>query len=510
MDPFVLFVVCSVLILVFLATVATYIFKPFNLTRRKRITFGQSASFKSGGPVENGNYLREGILAAFHRENWRGGIGGHALHLISMDDGYEPARASANINRLINELNVFAIISPLGTPTTKAFLEQIIRNDWLLIGPHTGAGFLRKPFRRNIVNVRMSYAHEISAIAFMLKRTNLQQVAVFYQNDSYGKTILHSMEELNDKDVINIRSRVHYQRNTTNVMPAVDQLLTEAPDVEAVVMAGTSAACAKFIRLMKEHGETRLGTASASAAAAEGQNKKAKGGGDATGGGGGGPRQQSTLEAPWDSHYEAIGPEGNGAGDDKALGDNHDRNDVSARTVAFFNVSVVGAETFAEELGEVYENIYVTQCVPSPTDRTFAVVRQYLQDLQRLQSYFPSHRQVRPSFASFDGYLTGRLASEVIRTVLRDYPPSQVDLHAFARLREQFMDTLYRHGVFAIDRLRMGPYGDNTCSPISAGCPCNQGIHSIYMSQLQRDRSWRVLSQYQYNVACNNTKVTLV
>ena len=80
-----------------------------------RIVFGQSAAF-DGPAAALGLGMREGILAAFNEANATGGVNGRRLELVSYDDGYEPERAIANTNRLINENEVFALVGEVGTP----------------------------------------------------------------------------------------------------------------------------------------------------------------------------------------------------------------------------------------------------------------------------------------------------------------------------------------------------------------------------------------------------------
>ena len=84
-----------------------------------RIVFGQSAAF--GGPAAAlGNGMRDGIMAAFKQANDAGGVNGRQLELVTYDDGYEPDRAIANTNTLIDQDGVFALIGAVGTPTSKA------------------------------------------------------------------------------------------------------------------------------------------------------------------------------------------------------------------------------------------------------------------------------------------------------------------------------------------------------------------------------------------------------
>src|SRR5262249_33066282 len=126
------------------------------------ITFGQAAVLE--GPASAlGQGMRAGIMAAFDEVNGRGGVHGRKLNLVSPDDGYEPARAIAGTKKLIEEDKVFALIGPVGTPTSAAAQPIATAAHVPFIGPFTGAGFLRNPKLDNVINVRASYGAEAEA-----------------------------------------------------------------------------------------------------------------------------------------------------------------------------------------------------------------------------------------------------------------------------------------------------------------------------------------------------------
>ena len=70
----------------------------------------------------------------------------------------------------------------------------------------------------------------------------------------------------------------------------------------------------------------------------------------------------------------------------------------------FINLSFVGSNALAEELGPIGRGVFVTQVVPFPTDGSLPVVARYL---QALADFDPD---AEPGFVSLEGYLAGRLA----------------------------------------------------------------------------------------------------
>jgi len=97
------------------------------------IVFGQSAPLE-GTVKALGVGMRTGILASFAARNRLGGIRNRKLVLISRNDGYEPTNAVANAEYLIQEQNVFALVGPVGTPTTQAVLPVIAEQNTPLVG----------------------------------------------------------------------------------------------------------------------------------------------------------------------------------------------------------------------------------------------------------------------------------------------------------------------------------------------------------------------------------------
>src|ERR1700675_3616713 len=127
-----------------------------------RILFGQAAALE-GPSSALGQGMRQGILAAFAEINAKGGVHGRKLKLVSRDDGYDPDRSVAQTTKLIEDDKVFALIGAVGTPTAVATIPISSARNVPVIGPFTGAEFLRAPELHNVVNIRASYRAEAEA-----------------------------------------------------------------------------------------------------------------------------------------------------------------------------------------------------------------------------------------------------------------------------------------------------------------------------------------------------------
>lgn len=215
------------------------------------IYVGQSAVL-SGDSKELGIEMRQGITAYFEAVNRAGGIYGRRLRLISLDDHYEPDSAAANTRELIYNRKVLALIGYVGTPTTLAALPIINESGTPLIGAFTGAEALRKPFNRNVFNVRASYMQEGEPVIAQLENYGPSKIALFVQDDSFGAAVRKSYETALEKRHQKPVVIATYKRNTLDVGQAADMI--KASGAQGVAMACTYAACSEFISAVKKRG----------------------------------------------------------------------------------------------------------------------------------------------------------------------------------------------------------------------------------------------------------------
>lgn len=216
------------------------------------ITFGQSAALD--GPASAlGVGMQLGLKAAFEEVNKAGGIGGKKLVLKSIDDGYEPDRSIANTNTLISTDKVFAIIGAVGTPTSKAMEAITTPAKVPLIGPFTGAGFLRSPHNRYVVNVRASYGEEGEMwVKHLTEDLGAKKIAIMYQDDAFGQAGLASLKAAMDKRGLAIAAQGTFERNTIAVKQAALDIQEGEPD--AIVTVAPYKPTAEFIRTIKAMG----------------------------------------------------------------------------------------------------------------------------------------------------------------------------------------------------------------------------------------------------------------
>ncbi len=80
-------------------------------------------------------------------------------------------------------------------------------------------------------------------------------------------------------------------------------------------------------------------------------------------------------------------------------------------TPVFVNISFVGSNALARELGPAGAGVFVTQVVPFPAPGASAIATAYTHALKALAP------QDSPGFVSFEGYLAGRLAIQALTAI---------------------------------------------------------------------------------------------
>ena len=227
--------------------------------RADDLLFGMSTVL-SGPASELGLNVKAGVEAAFLEANQAGGVSGHKLKLLALDDGYEPARTAPNMHKLIEEHQVLGIIGNVGTPTAVVAMPIANSSQTLFFGAFTGASLLRKtPPDRYVFNYRASYAQETAAMVDALVDVvglRPEEIAFFTQRDAYGDSgFVSGVEALKNHGLVSEANIIHgrYERNTDIVENALADMLGAVNPPRAVIMVGAYQPCARFIQLAREY-----------------------------------------------------------------------------------------------------------------------------------------------------------------------------------------------------------------------------------------------------------------
>ena len=212
------------------------------------ILLGQSAPF-TGPAAQLGIQFYEG--AKLYLDQYNAQPGHRDVQIKFLDDGYEPDRCAANTKKLIDE-EAFALFGYIGTPTSLAALPLAVNAKVPFIAPFTGAMALREPFHKNVFHLRASYNDETALIVKQLTHLGLKKIAVFYQNDAYGKAGLDGVTLALAQLDLKPTALATVERNSVDVAAAVKTIAAAKPD--AVVQVSAYKSCAAFIREARKAG----------------------------------------------------------------------------------------------------------------------------------------------------------------------------------------------------------------------------------------------------------------
>jgi ABC-type branched-subunit amino acid transport system substrate-binding protein len=151
------------------------------------VTFGITTPLS--GPAAAWGTTALGAEAWARHVNTQGGVHGRRIRVEMKDDGYNPGRSVANVNELKD--SVLAVIGLLGTAVLNANKDTIAEAGLPLIWPYGNPQVFARQPKDKVRTVFMVYPDYADEAEFLVqqaaKLAQAKKVAVFYQNDDYGK-----------------------------------------------------------------------------------------------------------------------------------------------------------------------------------------------------------------------------------------------------------------------------------------------------------------------------------
>ena len=220
------------------------------------IRLGMSADFSAGARALSIELYR-GAMAYLLPLNNAGGLNGRRVVIKAYDDRYEPDLAIRNTLKLMDEDDVFALFSYVGTPTmnrTLPVLQMHHDKNFLLFFPFTGADTNRlPPYDQLSFNLRASYDQEMKGLINHFVAVNRTRIAVFYQADAYGRAGWGGLREALNQHGLEIAGEATYRRGSPFDQSYDRQVaIMQRLQPDAVVCVGTYPACAGFVRDMRD------------------------------------------------------------------------------------------------------------------------------------------------------------------------------------------------------------------------------------------------------------------
>ena len=201
------------------------------------------------GPAALWGAVARGTGCYFDMINDEGGIHGRKITYYLRDDGYMPPRTKAIAKELLEDKQVFAFASGVGTAPGMAVKKYLETNKVPWVGPATGSSHWGYPPTRYLFADYPLYIDEAAILVnYAVKTMGKKRIAFFYQNDDYGKEGLAGAEYALEKLGMKLVAAVSAEPLDTDLSSHCMKLKAAEPDV--VIMW-----------VLPKHGAIILGTA---------------------------------------------------------------------------------------------------------------------------------------------------------------------------------------------------------------------------------------------------------
>lgn len=214
------------------------------------LKIAQSAAM-SGPLGDLGQALHQGAKAYFTALNATGGVLGRPIELTVVDDGYNTARAVANVNTFMEDRSNFAIFNCFGTAMVEAMLGPVTQAGIPFFAPYTGAASVRPQNVPNLFNLRASYADETEQLVQHLATIGMQRIAIVHQNNAFGKDVLQAAQRAMAKHALKATLVITVQDDASNAAEAATSIAAVQP--EAVLMGLAGAPTVAFVKAIRAH-----------------------------------------------------------------------------------------------------------------------------------------------------------------------------------------------------------------------------------------------------------------
>jgi ABC-type branched-subunit amino acid transport system substrate-binding protein len=134
----------------------------------------------------------------------------------------------------------------------------------------------------------------------------------------------------------------------------------------------------------------------------------------------------------------------------------------------FVNISFVGSDALAKELGPLGAGVVITQVVPFPNDAAIPVVRRYQTSLKAIAP------DAQPGFVTLEGYLVGRAIIAALEKVSGDLT------------RQAVIEAVQKAGTLDLGGFKLA------YSPSS-----NRGSDQVFLTVIQADGSFKAVDHLE-------------
>src|SRR4051794_7492905 len=199
----------------------------------------------SGTYAALGNNITEGMKLAAREHD--GKLGGREIEWVAVDDESDPAKAPANVNKLVIGEKVDVLTGPVHSGVAMAMMQIVRQENTLTIVTNAGAqavtGSLCAPhvFRTSFSNWQTSHP-----CADVVLKDGRKKAVLMFWNYSFGQESMAAFKEGYAKGGGSIVKEIPVPFPTTEFQANLSEIAALKPDAVFVFFAGAGAA--KFVK----------------------------------------------------------------------------------------------------------------------------------------------------------------------------------------------------------------------------------------------------------------------
>jgi len=191
----------------------------------------------TGSASAFGAMIKKGAELAAVDINAAGGINGKDIVINIQDDKGDPKEATTVARKLANDMSIPIVIGHFNSACSNSAKEEYNDVGVVSLSPGSTNVHVCKGYKWTFRNLYQDKYQGEKLAAFMSTQLKVKKVAVFYDNDDYGKGLMGFFKAAAEKAGIKVLEPIPYNRERTqDFKPLVGRIVDQKPD--AIFVSG--------------------------------------------------------------------------------------------------------------------------------------------------------------------------------------------------------------------------------------------------------------------------------
>ena len=209
----------------------------------------------TGSAAAFGDMIKKGALLKQKEINDAGGINGMKLTLLFRDDAGKGSEASLVAERIANDNTILAVVGHFNSACSLAGQSIYDRVGIVELSPGSTAVNVCEGSKWTFRNLyRDDFQGKFIAQYIDNVLTELESVAVFFDNDDYGRGLRNAFVAEIENTELKLVASEAYERDTTNFKAQLTSIKTKKPD--AIFISGLYTEAGLIVKQAREAGIT--------------------------------------------------------------------------------------------------------------------------------------------------------------------------------------------------------------------------------------------------------------